>query len=202
MKIEIKNNHSEIINLFVKKDGIEQQVHIPVGHSIIVDAYETRTMKLFAKRGFIKVQSIEVSGDSSEYIEDLQEELEEFQPDDLQEESSDFQLDDFQDELSKLINKNNQELTESIEAVDEIPDNIKESINSESTILEKIEDEVEQYVDGGLIKGQWSQKDLVFLRRNYPTKGRKYCAIHLNRNETSVQKKITSLKLKKRKKSK
>lgn len=74
------------------------------------------------------------------------------------------------------------------------------SSESDPTILEIIEGEVEQYVEGGFIKGEWTEEDLIFLKKNYPTKGRKYCSTHLNRNESSVQKKINALGLKKKKK--
>jgi len=70
------------------------------------------------------------------------------------------------------------------------------------TILDVVEGEVKQYVENGFVKGAWSDEDEEFLRKNYPTEGRKYCATHLNRNESSVQKKINSLGLKKKKKKK
>ena len=46
----ITNVHSELISLFVKKNGVEQQVHIPPGESIVVDTYETKTMRVLAKK--------------------------------------------------------------------------------------------------------------------------------------------------------
>jgi hypothetical protein len=90
------------------------------------------------------------------------------------------------------------------EIVSVTPDVTPEIIESTDIpkTLQEVEAEVEQYVENGYIKGAWSEEDIAFLKKNYPTKGRKYCSNSLNRNESSVQKKINSMGLKKKKKKK
>jgi transposase-like protein len=53
-----------------------------------------------------------------------------------------------------------------------------------------------------MISGTWTPEDVEFLKSNYPIKGRKFCSTQLNRNESSVQKKINRLGLGKIKLSK
>ncbi len=191
---KIKNTHNEMISLFVKKNGVEQQVHILPGHSIVVDAYETKTMRVFAKRGFIEVQPAQLmSSDSFAWLGDSQEKL-------------DKQINVAPEELVELSEEDMKNFQKNLMAeltLEENPDRFEvRSKEGEPTILEIIEGEVEQYVEGGFVKGEWTEEDLIFLKKNYPTKGRKYCSTHLNRNESSVQKKINALGLKKKKKKK
>lgn len=189
---EIKNIHNEMISLFVKKNGIEQQVHIPPGHSVVVDAYETKTMRVFVKRGFIEIQPAQLmSSDSFSWLDDSQEKL------DKKINVAPEELIELSEEDMKTFQKNlMEELT-----LDEIPDRFEvRSKEGEPTILEIIKGEVEQYVEAGFIKGEWTDEDIQFLKKHYPTKGRKYCATHLNRNESSVQKKINALGIRKKKK--
>lgn len=190
---EIKNIHNEIISLFVKKNGIEQQVHIPPGQSIVVDAYETKTMRVFAKRGFITIAPAQLyTSDSFAWLDDSQEKLDKeitIIPEELTESDEDMKY--FQKNLMAAL------------TLEENPSRLEvKSKDDNPSILEIIEGEVAQYVEGGFIKGEWTEEDLVFLKKNYPTKGRKYCSTHLNRNESSVQKKINALGLKKKKKKK
>jgi DNA-directed RNA polymerase subunit RPC12/RpoP len=46
------------------------------------------------------------------------------------------------------------------------------------------------------IRGIWDSEELQFLIDNYPTRGRKFCSSYLNRRESSVQKQINKLSLK------
>jgi hypothetical protein len=80
---------------------------------------------------------------------------------------------------------------------------MKSLTKSENTTkLNIVENEVSQYIEEGYVKGAWSNEDIALLKRYYPTKGRKYCSTKLNRNESSIQKKINALGIKKRKKRK
>jgi len=178
MKNKLINNHNETIRLFVKINGIEKQVDILPGESIIVDNYETKTMKVFSKRGFIFIESTE----DSNYL---------------------IQQNKTTQANNQVEIKNNPSII--VDEILEIEDKVENPIiykDSSLTKLEIIENEVEQYVEGGFIKGEWSDEDEAFLKKYYPIKGRKYCSTNLNRNETSVQKKINSLGLKKKKKKK
>jgi len=90
---------------------------------------------------------------------------------------------------------------EDITDIEYLQKNLTESLTIPKT-LQEVEEEVEQYVEDGYIKGAWTEEDITFLKKNYPTKGRKHCSNILNRNESSVQKKINSMGLKKKKKKK
>jgi len=207
MKNEIKNNHSESITLFVKRGGVEQQVYIPSGHSIVVDAYETKTMRVFAKRGFITIIPAQTfTTDSFAIIEN---EPENKTIDETLDSNNDEIMDKFhttEDNEVILLDEDIKYLQKNLMAaltLEENPQRFEVKNNEENpSILEIIEGEVEQYVEGGFIKGEWTEEDLAFLKKNYPVKGRKYCSTHLNRNESSVQKKINALGLKKKKKKK
>lgn len=167
MKRKITNHQEVFIKLFAKIDNIEQQIEIMPKQSIVVDDYETKTIKIFKKRGFIS-----------------------------------FEL----NKLDELESQNNIV----IEVVSSENVNIESSPNVltptipevYSDPLKIVEDEVEKYVENGFVKGNWSEEEEMFLKKNYPTKGRKYCSTHLNRNESSVQKKINSMGLKKKKRKK
>lgn len=200
MNYQIKNIHNETIRLFVKKDGIERQKDIIPGHSIVVDGYETKTMKVFKKRGFITICEAQLFESDSFHI--------------LDKKGDAVDTYDEVKTIDETVNPNSDEVmdqfhtTEDHEAIllDEdmkyFKENFIKSIKKieDPTRLEIIEDEVEQYVEGGYIKGEWTEDDVTFLKKHYPTKGRKYCSTHLNRNETSVQKKINAMGLKKKKK--
>jgi len=196
MKSTITNNHSELISLFVKIDGAEQQVHIPSGESIIVDTYETKTMRVFAKKQFITIlpaQHLETSSVVQEKLDVVK----------TIDESIDSNHDEVMDDFHTTKTHEALLMTEDVKY---LQDNLAKALSIPAdlglTRLEVIEDEVEQYVEGGFIKGEWTDEDLAFLKKNYPIKGRKYCSTHLNRNESSVQKKINALGLKKKKKKK
>jgi hypothetical protein len=96
--------------------------------------------------------------------------------------------------------ENTKEL-EDIADIEYVQKRLTESLVFPKTFQEA-QEEVEQYVEDGYIKGAWSEEDIAFLKKNYPTKGRKYCSNSLNRNESSVQKKINSMGIKKKKKKK
>lgn len=212
MKSEIKNNHSESITLFVKKSGVEQQVYIPAGHSIVVDAYETKTMRVFAKRGFITIIPAQLfTSDSFALLNDepVKETSASKTIDETLDSNNDETMGQFhttEDNEAILLDEDMKHFQKNLMAaltLEENPNRLEvKSNDNDPTILEIIEGEVEQYVEGGFIKGEWTEEDLTFLKKNYPTKGRKYCSTHLNRNESSVQKKINALGLKKKKKKK
>jgi len=214
----IKNIHNELISLFVKRGGVEEQVHIPPGESVVVDVYETKTMRVFAKRGFIEIKPAQLfESDSFGWLGDAQEKLDKYAAqsdcyktiDETMDSNNDEILDKFnttEDNEAFLLDEDMKYFQKNLMAALTVEENQNrlevKSKEGEPTILEIIEGEVEQYVEGGFIKGEWTEEDLVFLKKNYPTKGRKYCSTHLNRNESSVQKKINALGLKKKKKKK
>jgi len=214
----IKNIHNELISLFVKRGGVEEQVHIPPGHSVVVDVYETKTMRVFAKRGFIEIHPAQLfQSDSFGWLGNAQEELDKHAAqsadyktiDETTDSNNDETLDKFnttEDNEVILLDEDMKHFQKNLMAaltLEENPNRLEvKSSDSDPTILEIIEGEVEQYVEGGFIKGEWTEEDLAFLKKNYPVKGRKYCSTHLNRNESSVQKKINALGLKKKKKKK
>lgn len=156
MKNKITNLHDESIKLFVKINDIEQQIEIRPNQTLIVDDFTTKTMRVFEKRGFIKIE---------------------------------------------LQNSNN-ETNEIKKEQKQVQEKEQKQVRENESRLEEVEREVGQYIEDGFIKGEWTDEDIVFLKKNYPTKGRKFCANQLNRTETSVQKKITYLNLKKKKKKK
>jgi hypothetical protein len=223
MKSEIKNIHNEPITLFAKIEGVEKQVNIPAGESIIVDTYDTKTIRVFRQRGFVTMNQIpplvdQVTGEinlkynASNVDEDVylvtrdtsnatfdsttdsnnDEPMDQFHTTEAHEAIViDEDMKYFQENLMKSLTKEENPVRFEVKSNDENP-----------SILEIVEGEVEQYVEGGFVKGEWTEEDIAFLKKNYPTKGRKYCSTHLNRNESSVQKKINALGLKKKKKKK
>ena len=103
-------------------------------------------------------------------------------------------------EVAQLLESNSSHLLSEILIAPSIFPVTPEIITEAPSRFEVAEEEVAQYVEDGYIKGVWTDEDIIFLKKHYPTKGRKYCSTHLNRNETSVQKKINSLGVKKKKK--
>lgn len=74
------------------------------------------------------------------------------------------------------------------------------------TLYDKVEKAVKYYservkTEDGKILGPWTDEEIKFLKKNYPKHGRKYCVEQLNRTVHSVQSKVNSLKLRKKKKS-
>jgi hypothetical protein len=202
MKKEIKNIHSEMIRLFVKREDVEKQVDIPPGESIIVDDYETKTIIIFKRKGLITFEDAQTfSSDSFHFLDENNNAIDTIGEHKTMDETIDPNNDEVMDHFHT---------TEDHEAIlldDDMKyfkENLMRSLTKaeEPTKLEVVEGEVEQYVEDGFVKGEWTDEDTAFLKKNYPTKGRSYCSTHLNRNETSVQKKINALGLKKKKKKK
>lgn len=195
MKSKLTNVHNELIRLFAKKDGVEQQVDILPGQELVVDDYETRTIRAFKMRGFVTMETI------TDKIDSIGGKL-------------DNMLSTFNKTVDDSVDPNNDEALDKMHTTESISNehitdleylqkNLFESLKQPvMSSFEVVENEVEQYVEGGYIKGEWTDEDVAFLRKYYPTKGRKYCSTHLNRNESSVQKKINALGLKKKKKRK
>lgn len=201
MKSTIKNNHTEAIKLFAKIDGIEQQIEILSGEQVIVDTYDTKTIRVFRQRGFITMEPAQLlESNSSTLIS------ESITFDSGADSNNDEPMDKFhttEDNETILVDDMKHFQTNLMTALtlEENSNKIEVKSNDDDpTILEIIEGEVEQYVQAGFIKGEWTDEDIQFLKKHYPTKGRKYCSTHLNRNESSVQKKINALGLKKKKK--
>lgn len=208
MSNEIKNVHTEMIRLFVKREGIEKQVDIPPGHSMVIDDYETKTIRVFKKRGFITIEPAQLfQADSFAWLSDDNRHIDTIDDyDEVPEENKgtmDSSIDPNNDEVMDQFHT-----TETHEVVGVSLESFKENLMKDLTEQENtsrldiVEDEVERYIEKGFIKGAWTDEDITYLKKNYPTKGRKHCSTHLNRVESSVQKKINSLGLKKRKKKK
>jgi len=196
MKNKIKNVSEDSIRLFVMKEEVEKQVDIQPGESIIVDNYETRTIKIFSRKNLITVEPAPfMDGGSFDSSED--EKVKEYKTMTDIDPNSDEVMDNFHttvDHEAILVDDDMKTFQENL---------MKSLTKAENpTRLDVVEGEVEQYVEDGFVKGEWSDEDTAFLKKNYPTKGRSYCSTHLNRNETSVQKKINALGLKKKKKKK
>lgn len=171
MNIKVKNISDNDITLFVRQNDTDARVTISPKQSLIVDDYETKTMKIFKRKGIITTEEIQPFYSDAHCGDNI---------------------------VIKSKNCNvvvKKEILETLENYYGIPQS--ETIKD---MLEIAEAEVEQYVEDGYIKGVWTDEDIIFLKKYYPTKGRKYCSTHLNRNETSVQKKITSMGIKKKKK--
>jgi len=203
MNIRLTNIHNETVKLFAKKGGVEEQREIIPGHSIVVDDYETRTIKLFKKRNFIKVEPAQLfESDSASLLKE--EAVVIHNPKKTIDETVDPNHDEVMDDFHTTESHEVVDLTpEAEEAPDKPSATFKLDLNPNDKLsFEIMESEVKQYVENGFVKGAWSEEEIAFLKKNYPTKGRKYCSNHLNRNETSTQKKINSLGLKKRKKRK
>lgn len=188
---KLENISESVIKLFVKRNGVEQQAEIPVGESIIVDTYETPTIRVFKKRGFITMEPVENIAEVYEAKKStpLNETI-----DNTIDPNNDEPMDHFHTtETHQVVAGDNVVIS---------TENNDYTVEENQDIIEVVEGEVKQYVENGFIKGAWSEEDEDFLKKNYPTKGRTFCANHLNRNESSVQKKINSLGLKKKKKKK
>ena len=88
----------------------------------------------------------------------------------------------------------------------ELPEELFDQVEKEqSSILDEAKDMVSDYKNEdkeevALKTGRWEEGEVRLLRRNYPINGLKDSAEKLNRSEKSVQKKIESLKLRKKKK--
>ena len=202
MKSEIKNVHNEAITLFAKIEGVEKQVSIPAGESIVVDTYDTKTIRVFRQRGFITMNQHKPFVDPKTGHIDLK-----YNPELVREDIYLVTRDDSKTTFDSSTDSNNDEpmdhfhTTETIISEAEVPSS-EIIITGDLDRLEIVEGEVEQYIEGGFVKGEWTDEDIDFLKKHYSTKGRKYCSVHLNRNESSVQKKINALGLKKKKKKK
>lgn len=160
MKCTIKNMSPKTVGIFARINGKDGRFEIGPGKEMVADNYETRIMKIYKKKGLLKI---------TPYVEPVAEP------------------------------KSEASAEEFVSVSPDITPEIIESTDIPKT-LQEVQDEVEQYVEDGYIKGAWSEEDVAFLKKNYPTKGRKYCSNKLNRNESSVQKKINSMGLKKKKK--
>jgi len=180
MNKRITNITENTISLFIKRDGADKKVDIPAGHTVIADDHETPTLRVFKKRGFVEVEDAQLLESDSFHLLD----------EEIIETTSNSTVDD-------TIDSNNDEVMDQFHTTE-----THEVVIQEPTRLEIVEGEVEKYVEDGYIKGLWTEDDVTFLKKNYPTKGRTFCANSLNRNESSVQKKINSLGLKKKKKKK
>jgi len=180
MNIKIKNNHNESIKLFARVNNIEKQLDISPGESVVVDEHETRIMIILKRRGLISISRLEERPEIKNPPINDEDESE------VKVAKQALKIDT--ETCSDVIEAN-----ETVETLNKVPEVDK---------LQVVETEVEQYIEDGFIKGEWSEDEVKFLTREYPKNGRKYCATNLNRNETSVQKKVNSLGLKKRKKRK
>lgn len=193
MNIELKNISDNDITLFVKQNDVDVRTTIAPGHFIIVDDYESKTMMIFKRKNLITLKPSQLLESKSEHLlsEEIISTMTDVDP------NSDEVMDDF----------HTTETHESIlmdEDMRYFQENLMKSLTKQEnpTRFDIVEGEVEKYVEDGYIKGEWSDEDIAFLKKNYPTKGRKYCSTELNRNESSVQKKINSLGIKKKKKKK
>lgn len=181
MNIRITNVSNDNVTLFVREVGVDKRVSISPKESLIADNYETKTMIIFKRKGIITTESA--------------------QP--LENQNYNLLKGKSEDELKEDEKRAITTSLEDIKDIEYFQKNLFASLkvpHETSTRFEVAEEEVAQYVEDGYIKGAWTDEDIIFLKKNYPTKGRKYCSTHLNRNETSVQKKINSLGVKKKKK--
>lgn len=167
MNIIVKNTSNSNLSVFVRKNGRDEKCIIPPGAGVKCDDFETKTMRIYKKKGLIKIENSNTP--SPQVKQEVVESKKETVVSDSENKKGPFKI-----ELDP----------------------------NDPTAFEVMESEVKQYVEKGFIKGAWSDEDVEFLRKNYPTKGRKFCANNLNRNESSVQKKINALGLKKKKKRK
>jgi len=208
MKNKITNVSKEDIILFVKREDIEEQVTIQSEQSIIVDDYETKTIRIFSRKGLIKIEPTQIVEEASANTSDEYNTMTNIDP------NSDEVMDNFHTtETHKVVTEEESgDVKVEVDGIStSVPKALLEDMNKYhgmnkeavvADIIKAIEGEVEQYVESGFIKGEWSDEETKFLKKNYPTKGRSYCSTHLNRNETSVQKKINALGIKKKKKNK
>ena len=185
MKSKLTNVSGNPISLFAMVDGVESKFEISPGEELVVDDYETKTIKIFMRKGLIAMEHIIV--DQKTGNSNLK-----YNPANL-----------IQEDIYMGLRKENKTIDETIDPNNDEPMDhfhTTETHEVKSEVLEVVEGEVKQYVENGYIKGAWTDEDIEYLKKNYPKKGRTYCSTHLNRNESSVQKKINSLKLKKKKK--
>ena len=88
----------------------------------------------------------------------------------------------------------------------ELPEELFDQVEKEqSSVLDEAKDMVSDYKNEDKEEiayktGRWEEGEVRLLRRNYPINGLKDSAEKLNRSEKSVQKKVESLKLRKKKK--
>lgn len=207
MSKQVKNIHTEMVRLFVRKEGVDKQVDIPPGHKMIVEDHMTPTMRVFQKRNFITIEDAQLYESSSFHLLNDKGEaidtIDEYKTmDDSVDPNNDEVMDKFHTtETNEILPIDIEKpLADLKQYKEELLKNLTQQENPSR--FDVVEGEVEQYVEDGYIKGEWSDEDVEFLKKYYPTKGRKYCSAQLNRNESSVQKKINALGLKKKKKRK
>lgn len=203
MSISITNESNELLTLFIREDGVDVRVAIPPKQSKIADDHETKTMAIYRRKGIITVRQAQLYESSSYAWLNGDPTKDKAEVDGTMDSSIDPNNDETMDQFHTTENHEAISL-EQISDIEYLQNNLFKALNvpADLTSLEVIEGEVEQYIEDGYIKGEWTEEDILFLKKNYPTKGRKYCSTHLNRNETSVQKKINSLGIKKKKKKK
>lgn len=208
MKSVIKNISRTTLSFFARKNGKDTKFELGPGKELIADRYETRTLKVYLKKGLITMKN----HNPKKVVEAPKKEPEIFNnPKDggTMDPVVNPNTDEALDALHTTANISGATyVDDSITIIDEAMS--KEEIPSapfktnldpdDPTSFEVIEGNVKKYVENGYVKGSWTDEDEEFLRKNYPSKGRKYCANYLNRNESSVQKKINALGLKKKKK--
>lgn len=176
MKCTIKNMSPKTVGIFARINGVDKRFEIGPGKEMIADNYQTRIMQIYNKKGLITVTPI-IPKAATPVIKTPT--------------ADTLSVDALVDTLTK----------EELEDIEYFKNNLEKSLKIPKD-LQEVKSEVEQYVEDGYIKGVWSDEDIAFLKKHYPTKGRKFCSNKLNRNETSVQKKINSLGIKKKKKKK
>jgi hypothetical protein len=207
MSKQIKNIHTEMVRLFVRKNGVDKQVDIPPGHSIVVEDHMTPTMRVFEKRSFITIGEAQLyESDSFHLLNDKGEGIDTIDEYKTIDEDIDPNNDEPMDHFhtTETHEVSTIDIEKPLEELKKYKEELLKNLTQEEnpSRFEVIEGEVEQYVEDGYIKGEWTDEDVEFLKKNYPTKGRKYCSTQLNRIESSVQKKINALGLKKKKKRK
>jgi hypothetical protein len=207
MSKQIKNIHTEMVRLFVRKNGVDKQVDVPPGHSIVVEDHMTPTMRVFEKRSFITIGEAQLyESDSFHLLNDKGEGIDTIDEYKTIDEDIDPNNDEPMDHFhtTETHEVSTIDIEKPLEELKKYKEELLKNLTQEEnpSRFEVIEGEVEQYVEDGYIKGEWTDEDVEFLKKNYPTKGRKYCSTQLNRNESSVQKKINALGLKKKKKRK
>ena len=185
MKSKITNVSANDVSLFIKDGDIENKTIIPSGGFIFADNYETKTIKIFKRKGIITMDVITnvaqlMESEASHLLNEIVETVV-----------------DESKTVDDTMDSNNDEVMDQFHTTE-----THEVVIQEPSRLEIVEGEVEKYVENGYIKGLWTEEDVEFLKKNYPTKGRAFCSNSLNRNESSVQKKINSLGIKKKKKKK
>lgn len=191
MKCNIKNMSPKTVGIFARVDGVDKRFEIGPGKEIVADNYETRIMQIYNKKGLISITPL---SDEKKAMSTMEK---------VVDPNHDETLDKLHTtETHEVVHakENPESGTEDIEVFKEKL--MRDLTAKEKTPFEQAAEEVEQYVEDGYIKGVWSDEDTAFLKKKYPTKGRKFCSNKLNRNESSVQKKINSMGIKKKKKKK